>query len=472
MCLVARLASVAPVVAAAVTLAIACQKPASTAPAPPPRDPLPLEPKTAPETDLAAPIAPAPAPATVGEQSFDAAREPREPNGDGAHDDPGPRVAPEPGHFDLVGRHWGSLTRICDLQPFGTALYAAHGTKPLGWDGASITRYAPDEKPAFSMAFDWNRPGEPTQGGGGGQGFLRLRSLHGRLFTPDADPPYLGLGVKTGIEGYVFVSDPSGRFAAARRPHHRPPPQATLDRAGTALVPSVYHLFDVIEYQGRVYASGSVRGPAGTAPGALMLSADGLDFDVGPSFPEDPGQAAWRLTYMVRFKDALLTGVEVLGGRGPDYVRWQKQPSEDVLTLAHATPVYLTPSGGLATLRWYTHENRLYWITAGPRGAELRSSDDGLHWKAEVLPEGAGAPVDLIEFGNSLVLLTEWKLLLLSPRKTSRVLADIPEPSPFVWSDHYCSAPLAVFQGQLYAGGQRRGELYRFVPSGRGLDAP
>lgn len=463
--LIARLANVAPIV----LLAAACQKPASTAPAPPPRDALPPEPNTAPKTDVAAPIALAP---TARQQSPDTVRGPLEPNGDGPRDDPGPRVAPEPGHFDLIGRHWGSLTRICDLQPFGSALYAAHGTRPLGWDGASITRYAPDEKPAFSMAFDWNRPGEPTQGGGGGQGFLRLRNLHDRLFTPDADPPYLGLGVKTGIEGYVFVSDATGHFAAARRPHHRPPGQATTDRAGTALVPDVYHLFDVLEYQGRVYASGSVRGPAGSAPGALMTSTDGLDFDVGPLFPENPGQAAWRLTYMVRFEDALLTGVEVLGGQGPDYVRWQKQPSEDVLTLAHATPVYLTPAGGLATLRWYTHKNRLYWITAGAGGAELRSSEDGLHWKSEVLPEAAGTPLDLIEFGNSLVLLTERQLLLLSAQGTSSVLADIPEPSPFAWSDHYCSAPLAVFQGQLYAGGQRRGELYRFVSRGRGLDQP
>jgi len=466
--LIARLASVAPVVAPIVVLAVACQKPASTAPAPPPREPLPLEPNTAPKTDAAAPVTPA----TEQAQSTDAEREPREPDGNGPRDDPGPPTAPQPGHFELVGRHWGSLTRICDLQPFGSALYAAHGTKPLGWDGASITRYAPDENPAFSLAFDWNRPGEPTQGGGGGQGFLRLRSLHDRLFTPDADPPYLGLGVKTGIEGYVFVSDASGHFASARRPHHRPPLQATADRAGVALVPDVYHLFDVIEYQGRVYASGGVRGPGGTAPGALMLSTDGLGFDVGPLFPENPGQAAWRLTYMVRFKDTLLTGVEVLGDRGPDYVRWQKQPTEEVLTRAHATPVVLTPSGGLATLRWYTHKNRLYWITAGAGGAALRSSEDGLHWKSEVLPEAAGAPLDLIEFGNSLVLLGERQLLVLSSQGSSSVLAEIPEPSPFTWSDHYCSAPLAVFQGQLYAGGQRRGQLYRFVSSGRSLDAP
>src|SRR6187549_3893026 len=81
---------------------------------------------------------------------------PLEPNGNGADDDPGHAALPVNGHWERVGRHWGSLTRICDLQPFGEALYAAHGTKPLGWDGASITRYAPSATPPFTLAFDWN----------------------------------------------------------------------------------------------------------------------------------------------------------------------------------------------------------------------------------------------------------------------------------------------------------------------------
>ncbi|HEU5075006.1 MAG TPA: hypothetical protein VFU02_12540, partial [Polyangiaceae bacterium] len=450
-----RLSSIAQFVA----LAVACHQPPSTAPeSPAPRAVAPLSPARSSD-----PTAPGAEPNATAQRPA-AAPEPREQNGNGARDDPGPSVAPSAGHFELVGRHWGSLTRICDLQPFGSALYAAHGTKPLGWDGASITRYAPDEKPAFTLAFDWNRPGEPTKGGAAGQGFLRLRSFHDRLFTPDADPPYLGLGMRSGIEGYVFVSDRNGRFARSRQPGHRPPLPATTERAGVALVPEAYHLFDVIEYQGRVYASTSVRGPGGSAPAALMLSSDGLDFDWGPSFPAEPGQAAWRFTYMVRFQDALLTGVEVLGGRGPDYVRWHKQPTEEVLTPAHATPMFLTRTGGLATLRWYAHKNRLYWITAGSNGTELYRSDDGVSWQTQALPESAGAPLDLVEFGNTLVLLTQWGLWTLPETGDSERLADIGQPSPFALSDHYCAAPLAVFRGELYAGGQRRGELYRFVP--------
>jgi hypothetical protein len=111
---------------------------------------------------------------------------------------------------------------------------------------------------------------------------------------------------------------------------------------------------------------------------------------------------------------------------------------------------------------------------AGAYGIELGVSDDGSAWSAIRLPEGAGAPLDLAQLGNTLVLLTEHQLLALSETGDLSELARIEAPSPFELSDHYCSAPLAVFQGQLYAGGQRKGELYRFVPdvSGRGPGEP
>lgn len=396
---------------------------------------------------------------------------PVEPNGNGADDDPGRAALPVNGHWERVGRHWGSLTRICDLQPFGEALYAAHATKPLGWDGASITRYAPNATPPFTLAFDWNRPGEPSKGGGGGQSFLRIHSFHDRMFIPDVDPPYLGLGMRSGIEGYVFVSDSSGNFAASRRPHHRPPLNATAEQAGVALVPDAYHLFDVIEYQGRVYASAGVRGPGGTAPGALMVSSDGLDFAVGPLFPENPGNAAFRLTFMTRFKDALFVGVEVLGGRGPDFLLFRKEPAEEVLTSEHATPMYVTTEGGRSTLRWFSHEQRLYWISSGPDGVVLAVSHEGNDWQPLALPDEAGAPLDLARFGETLVLLTEHQLLALDAEGETTPLGSIQGPSPFVLSDHYCTAPLAVFQGALYAGGQRRGELYRYVAAASAQEA-
>jgi hypothetical protein len=89
-----------------------------------------------------------------------------------------------------------ALQRICDLTALGDALYASHANQPLGTDGATITRYQPDDaKRPFAVAFDWNRPGEPTKGGGAGQGFLRVHAIGGRLFVPDTDPPYAGFGI-------------------------------------------------------------------------------------------------------------------------------------------------------------------------------------------------------------------------------------------------------------------------------------
>ena len=133
-------------------------------------------------------------------------------------EDPGTGSAPASGRFEKVGTPPLALTRICDLTAFGDALYAAHANQPLGTDGATITRYRPsDTKRPFAVAFDWNRPGEPTKGGGAGQGFLRVHDIGGRLFVPDADPPYNGLGlVEYGTEGYVFVSDRTGAFAPPR----------------------------------------------------------------------------------------------------------------------------------------------------------------------------------------------------------------------------------------------------------------
>src|SRR5262249_15165169 len=134
--------------------------------------------------------------------------------------------------------------------------------------GATITRYrSEDEKRPFTVAFDWNRPGEPTKGGGAGQGFVRVHAIDGRLFVADADPPYGGLGVVDwGTEGYVFISDDKGAFAPPRAPHFKPPgpPELRLDadagaRPGAGVLPRAYHVLDVIKYRGAFYAStGSV----------------------------------------------------------------------------------------------------------------------------------------------------------------------------------------------------------------------
>src|SRR5205814_10569975 len=92
-------------------------------------------------------------------------------------DQPGPPLAP--GQFERVGRAPAALQRICDLTALDGALYAAPATRPVGLDGATISRFRPQQSRPWSIAFDWNRAGEPSKGGGAGQGFLRVHAIGG-----------------------------------------------------------------------------------------------------------------------------------------------------------------------------------------------------------------------------------------------------------------------------------------------------
>jgi hypothetical protein len=381
--------------------------------------------------------------------------------------------------FERVGRAPLALQRICDLTPLGDALYAAHANQPLGTDGATITVYRPfDPKHAFAVAFDWNRPGEPTRGGGAGQGFLRVHAIGGRLFVPDADPPYAGFGiVDQGTEGYVFVSDGRGIFAPARMPGHRPPPTPIVGDggdtgAGAGVVPRAYHVLDVIRFRGRYYAStGSVppteRAWRGASPGALHV-ADSRGqpwarwrYELDYPWPWQDG--VWRLTFLVRFRDNLYAGIADYDGRDPnDYVVFSPPP--EATALAHETErgVRVTPKGGALTLRWYADAGRLWWIALERDGtARLRATSDGATWNEVPLPADAGRPTDVARYKDALVALTEqglWRVDVDPPIELGRVTE---KRSPFAITDAFCAAPLAVFRGVLYAGSQRDGSLWR-----------
>jgi hypothetical protein len=392
------------------------------------------------------------------------------------NDDPesdGQGQLPTKGHFEKVGRAPISLRQICDLTPLGDSLYAAHSLSPLGADGATLSRYKPsDDKRPFAVAFDWNRPGEPAKGGGAGQGFLRVRTIDGRLYVPDADPPYNGFGLADwGTEGYVFISNSEGRFAAATRPHYRPPGRPSVDgRAGASILPRAYHVFDVIRFRGQLIAStGSVppkeRAWYGPSPGALHVANGDLSrFEYKVAYPlPDPG-GVWRLTYLVRFRDRLYAGIQDYDGRSPhDYVVLAPPAGATELLQEHLRAVRVTQGGATQTVRWYTDSNRLYWIAWGHDGVHLRVTDDGEHWNRVEVPADAGAPTDLVRFRGALVLLTEGGLYRVDGTRTEPIAWITDKKSPFELRDFLCAAPLAVFGNELYAGGQRDGSLYRFV---------
>jgi hypothetical protein len=437
-------------------------------------------------------------------------------------EDPGQGAVPETARFEKIGTPPLALTRICDLTPFGDALYAAHANQPLGTDGATITRYRPDDAKPFGVAFDWNRPGEPVKGGGAGQGFLRVHAIGGRLFVADADPPYNGLGlVEYGTEGYVFVSDRAGAFAGPRAPHFRPPATPDLlseaGRAGAAVLPRAYHVIDVVKFRGGLYAStGSVppkeRAWHGASPGALhRASDDGSRWTYEVDYPYPWQDGVWRLTFMVRFRDRLYAGIQDYDGRAPnDYLyfapsastqvsdagaREAGAPPEAILRREDVHPVRITRTGAAGTLRWWVDTRvkpaRLYWLAwSRDTGVLLRVTTDGDHWAAIALPDDAGRPTDVTRFRDAVVVLTERGLYRLTgeavdgaagvdaadgvARATAAIVArvdDAPDggapaknkKSPFEVSDFFCTAPLAVFKNELYAGGQRGGSLYRLA---------
>ncbi len=411
-------------------------------------------------------VASAPAPEPPGPKQID-------PDGNDDPEDSGTGELPTEAHFERVGRSRLALQRICDLTPFADALYAAHAYQPLGTDGATITKYRPeDPNGGFTTAFDWNRPGERTTGGGAGQGFIRVHTIGARLFVPDADPPYNGLGlVEHGTEGYVFVSDSQGVFAPARNPGHLPPLAPDPNgKAGAAVLPRAYHVIDVIRFRGRLISStGSVppkeRAWYGPSPGALHVANEDWSrwlYEVDYPYPWKDG--VWRLTFMVRFKDRLYAGIQDYDGREPnDYVVFDPPPDAKTIERSHVHAMRVTPTGTAQTLRWIADEGKLYWIAMGRDGVQLRVTDDGEHWKVVDLPALAGSPSDVARFRGALVVMAERGLYKLT-EAGAVLISQVPDKkTPFVVNDIFCAPPLAVFRNELYAGGQRDGALYKLV---------
>jgi len=412
-----------------------------------------------------------------------------------------PVVLPERGAFEKVGAAPVALTRVCDLTAHAGKLYGAHANQPLGTDGAAVSVYDPhDSQRPFRTAFDWNRPGEPTKGGGGGQGFLRVHRVlddpaggdDARLYVTDADPPYAGFGMADwGTEGFVFVSDHEGTFARPRMPKHQPPLAPTREgKAGALVLPRAYHVIDAIRWRGTTWAStGSVppteKAWRGASPGALhRTNAAFTRMTYAADYPNPYQNGVWRLTFMVRFRGALLAGIQDYDGVEPnDYVRIDCEGADDSTCAEGAkltvTPKRVTDSGTAQTVRWYADgKGRLYWITWNRDGVVVRVTEDAERWDTLSLPPGSGRPSDVLRLGDRIVVMAENGLYAapatrLVPNAEEWVqVASVSVPpagdkpakktrSPFVLDDIFCGAPLAALGGVLYVGGQRNGALYR-----------
>jgi hypothetical protein len=402
-----------------------------------------------------------------------------EPDGNDDHEELGEGSLPATLTARSLGRAPGGLHRICDLTVFREALYVAASNQPLGSDGAVIARYQPgSSRTGWSTAFDWNRPGQPTRGGGGGQGFLRVRAIGDRLYVPDSDPPYNGFGISEGgTEGFVFVSDAEGRFAAARGPNLRPPAAPNAQGYfGAGVLPRAYHVLDVIRFRGGVYAStGSVppgeRAWNGPSPGALHRADErGRRWTYTVDYPFPWQNGVWRLTYMTRFRGRLYAGIQDYDGREPnDYVVISPPAGTSELAREHVAGYRVSDHGAALTLRWYTDRGRLFWLTIERTGATpLRFTEDGQRWRAVSFPASAGRVSDVVRFRDALVALTEGGLYRLSDPPDAAaptLIAAAPQFNrgrAFPVNDAFCSSPLTVFQNKLYAGSQHDATLFVF----------
>jgi hypothetical protein len=169
----------------------------------------------------------------------------------------------------------------------------------------------------------------------------------------------------------------------------------------------------------------------------------------------------------VRYRDRLYAGVQDFDGREPnDYVVFSPPAGATAIGHDDERGVKVTPQGGALTLRWFADAGALWWIALERSGdAALRVTRDGDTWQAVALPPDAGRPTDIARFRGALVALTEkglWRVDVDPPAALARVDG---KRSPFALSDAFCAAPLAVFRGELYAGDQRDGSLWRVAPA-------
>jgi len=130
-------------------------------------------------------------------------------------------------------------------------------------------------------------------------------------------------------------------------------------------------------------------------------------------------------------------------------------------------PVRVTERGAALTLRWYADRGKLYWIALEKNGAGvLRVTSDGDAWDDVLLPAEVGRPTDIVRFRDGLVVLAERGLVRIDKEPFERLASVEAKKSPFEITDAFCSAPLGVLDGELYAGGQRDGALYRLAVDG------
>jgi len=182
------------------------------------------------------------------------------------------------------------------------------------------------------------------------------------------------------------------------------------------------------------------------------------------TYAGSPPEPSVRLGYMTRFRDRLYVALSPLYGVARhDFLIITPARDATVLTDAEVRAVQVTPAGGAHTLRWYADQGKLYWIAIASDGVTLRVTTDGEHFHPLRLPADAGYPSNVLRVGSRLVVLAERGLYAQGGEAFELIAPIADDKTPFKVDDGYCAAPLSVFQGNLYAGDQLRGNLWKLV---------
>lgn len=320
--------------------------------------------------------------------------------------------------FAAIAQPAPELPVLADLEVFAGRLFVAASRNPVHEPGAAVL--SSTNGTSFERVLD-----VPDS-----EGFIRVRTIGGRLLVPDLDPPGTA-------PGRVWISEAGDDFRPTR-------------------VLGAVHAYDVIEWGGDVLLSGALAG----GRTAALFRYDG---DVWRAVAQTPHI---RAKLMVRFgSDILISKWRV--GRPVDLLR-----VSDGVGSPRPVPGDVVP-GEAITFRWFvSSRGLLLWSWHDGQSLRCSWSADGTSFTPVPGLDGEFVS-DFAEIEGNLYALTGSGLFGSQDHRRFVKLADAPEGSPFdpvpagESSNADATASLAVFRGALHAGASRNGTLYRIEARAR-----
>ena len=319
------------------------------------------------------------------------------------------RLAPPlsgPATISDLASHDGRLYGVANRQPLGGGRALLFSTS----DGREFERLLAEEA---------------------SEGLLRVRTIAGTLWIPDADPAGRS-------SGRVFRLSEGAALREER-------------------LPAALHTFDIARHAGQLLASNGMRDGRGA-----LLRRDGPN-----RWTRVATSPSRRLKWLVLYRGALLASKRPHGSQA-DFVRWRGPRAE-----GPGEPVDAAP-GEAVTFRWHASERgRLFWSLLSSDGFEVRVTDDGEHWVK--VPELAGLFVSAFtELNGALYVLTDAGLYGSLDHTHFERVAAAPNRATFgpvrtggSRANSDATASMTSHAGSLWCGSSTDGHLYR-VTSDRG----